>query len=41
MWKGKTADQMTEQDCKDCLAFIYEKAGVSYYIREDNGSGNY
>jgi hypothetical protein len=30
-WKGKTLDQMTDEECYDCLTFIQRTTGV-YYI---------
>lgn len=31
MWRGKTLDEMTDDECYECLRFVQEKTGV-YYI---------
>ena len=33
MWYGKTAEQLTDQECKEVLEFLYKQTGVSYYLR--------
>lgn len=33
-WNGKTADQLTDKQCKEVLRYLYEKTGKLYYLRE-------
>lgn len=33
MWRGKTMDELTDQECLDCLKYIQETTGT-YYIRK-------
>jgi hypothetical protein len=30
-WRGKTLDEMSDQECIDCLRYIYNMTGTSYY----------
>jgi len=30
MWKGKTLDQMTDDECYECLRFVEERTGIYY-----------
>lgn len=34
MWYGKTADQLTDEECKEVLRYLYEQTGKLYYLRE-------
>lgn len=29
-WQGKRADEMTDEDCKDCLQFLAKMTGTHY-----------
>lgn len=33
MWYGKTADQLTDDQCKEVLRYLYEQTGKLYYLR--------
>lgn len=33
IWRGKTMDQLTDQECEDMLKYIYEMTGTSFYTR--------
>lgn len=32
-YRGKTLDQMTDDECRECLRLIYEQTGTLYYER--------
>lgn len=39
MWRGKTMDELTDQECIDMLKYIAEVTGV-HYVRMFDGAGN-
>lgn len=39
IWRGKTRDDMTNQECVDCLRYIAETAGI-HYVRLFDDYGN-
>ena len=33
IYRGKTLEQMTDDECRECLRAIYEQTGTLYYER--------
>lgn len=35
IWKNKTLDKMSDQDCKECVSFLWNRVGVTYVLNEN------